>query len=314
MTPVAALIIGLLLAAIAAAVWAGYLWRIRRPHEVTREGLKILSAMRWRELSNLIVDALGASGFERESAESRAARGAQGDVVLHREGRPWLLQFRQGLANTIGRDAVEDFVRQIRVHQAGGGLLITLGRVEPSAREVVANIELVDGDGLWKLVEPRLPASVLSEVEARAQARTLRGSAVALAVSTIAGLALAWLLVHFVAEPEVGAVPDAALSSPRPRTAAAPADTAEKPIVVPRSEEEQRVDLAHQIATLPGVDRAVWSTRSTLQIFITDPELATDERLCAVMMPNELLRASRLQLQNPPESGVPVRFKQCASY
>lgn len=312
MTPVAALIIGLILAALAAAVWTAYLWRVRRQRDATREGLKILSAMRWRELSNLIVDALGASGFEREDAEARAARGAQGDVVLHREGRPWLLQFRQGLANSVGRSAVEEFVRQIRVHQAGGGILITLGRVEPSAREVVANVELVDGEALWKLVEPSLPASVHGEVDARARAATLRASAVALAVSTVAGLALAWVLMRSVAEPEVAEAPQVAAPVVR-RTAVAPVAAAEKPIV-PVSEEEQRVDVAQQIGALPGVDRAAWSTRSTLQIFISDPRIATDERLCALMLRNELLRASRLQLQSPPESGVPVRFKQCASY
>lgn len=315
MTPVSALIIGLLFSAVAAAAWAGYLWRVRRHRETTREGLKILSAMRWRELSNLIVDALGASGFEREDAESRAARGAQGDVVLSREGRPWLLQFRQGLANTIGRDAVEDFVRQIRVQQAGGGLLITLGRIDSAAREVAANVELVDGDGLWKLVEPRLPASVLTEVDARARAAALRGSAIALAVSTVAGLALAWVLVRELPAPEAEpvAAAEVAVAVPRARASAAPVAPIEKPIA-PRSEEEQRVDIAHQMTSLPGVERAVWSTRSTLQIFISDAGVATDERLCAVMLRNELLRASRLQLHSPPESGVPVRFKQCASY
>lgn len=314
MTPVIALITGLLIAAIAAAASIGYLWRVRRPQEATREGLKILSAMRWRELSNLIVDALGASGFEREPPQERAARGAQGDVVLYREGRPWLLMFRQGLGSSIGRENVEEFVRQIRVQHAAGGLLISLGRIEPAAREVVANVELVDGPELWRLVEPRLPASVTGEVDARSRATTMRNGAMALAASVVAGLALAWGLGQ-LSTPAGDAAPSTDIvAGAAARAGATPAPAEPEKPVAPRSEEEHRADIAREISGLPGVDRAVWSTRSTLQIFLEGPAPATDESLCAVMRTSELLRASRLQLQSPPSSGQPVRFMQCASY
>ena len=78
MSPVAALIAGLLVALLIAGAWIAWLWKVRRARFETQEGLTILSAMRWRELSNLVVDALAASGFERETAEQQAERRTAG--------------------------------------------------------------------------------------------------------------------------------------------------------------------------------------------------------------------------------------------
>jgi hypothetical protein len=80
------------------------------------------------------------------------------------------------------------------------------------------------------------------------------------------------------------------------------------------SEEDQRRELPRRLAELPGVDRAIWSTASTLQVFIEDPALATDASICQVMTHYPLVRASRLQLQPPPGSDRPVRFKQCSVF
>ena len=82
----------------------------------------------------------------------------------------------------------------------------------------------------------------------------------------------------------------------------------------PMSEDEEREAIVREMGQLPGVDRALWSTRSTLQVFLNDPVVATDAALCTVMKRYELLRASRLQLQSPAGSARPVRFMQCAVY
>jgi hypothetical protein len=80
------------------------------------------------------------------------------------------------------------------------------------------------------------------------------------------------------------------------------------------SEDEEREAIVREITQLPGVDRALWTTRSTLQVFLNDPAIASDSAICAVMKRYELLRASRLQLQSPAGSERPVRFMQCAVY
>jgi hypothetical protein len=81
----------------------------------------------------------------------------------------------------------------------------------------------------------------------------------------------------------------------------------------PMSEDEEREAIVREIAHLPGVDKALWSTKSTLQVFLNDPRVASDDALCAVMKRYEVLRASRLQLQSRG-ADRPVRFMQCAVY
>ncbi|GAB6196257.1 restriction endonuclease [Lysobacter xanthus] len=311
MSPAAAYASGLALAFIAAAAWIAHLWTARQSRYETREGLGILSAMRWRELSNLVVDALAASGFERESADQQRERGS-GDVCVYRDGRPWVLTCRQGLAHVVTASSAEEFLRSVRLQQAAGGLIVTPGHVEPQARLVAPNVELVDGAELWKLVGPLLPSSVHAEIGARARARVLRATGTALAAATVGGLLLGFALSQIADDAGESATtaPPAAAVKARPATTPA-ASAAPK---APMSEDEEREAIVREIAHLPGVDRALWSTHSTLQVFLNDPTVASDSALCAVMKRYELLRASRLQIQSPAGAERPVRFMQCAVY
>lgn len=309
MSPAAALTTGLVIALIVAGAWIGLLLR-RRARFETAEGLAILSGMRWRELSNLVVDALAASGFERESAEQRAQRATQGDVLVYRAGQPWVLTCRQGLAHRVTAASVDEFARQVRSAHAVGGLIVTPGRVEPQARLVAANIELVDGAELWRLVGPLLPASVHGEVTTRARARLLRSLALAVAVAVALALGVGFGLSRLAPE-DAAATAD---ETPLPVRRTAPAAAAPAGPAAPLSEDEEREAIVHEMAALPGVDKALWSTRSTLQVYLSDPSVATDIALCSVMKRHELLRASRLQLQATSGAERPVRFMQCAVY
>ena len=311
MSPAAALITGLVIAFAAAAASIAYLWKVREARFQVREGLRILSGMRWRELSNLVVDALAASGFERETAEQQATRGA-GDVHIYRDGRPWVLTCRQGLAHVVTRGSVDEFARSLRADHAAGGVVVTPGTVEPQARQVAPNIEVVDGEELWKLVGPLLPPSVHAEIAAHARARVLRASGTALAIATVGGLAIGYALSR-VAPDEAVADP-VAVATPTARRPAQVASTSPAAPAAPMSEDEEREAIVREIAQLPGVDKALWSTRSTLQVFLNDPTVASDAALCSVMKRYELLRASRLQIQSPADAGRPVRFMQCAVY
>ena len=311
MTPTAALVTGLAIALVVAIAWFAYIWKVREARFQLQEGLRILSGMRWRELSNLVVDALAASGFQRETAEQQAERGA-GEVHVYRDGRPWVLTCRQGISHVITRPSVEEFLRTVRVGHEAGGVLVTPGKVDPGARDVAPNIDVIGGADLWALVGPLLPASVHAEVATQARARALRASGTALAVATLGGIAIGYALSR---------IPEGAPSEPpavAPKTAAAtrPARAAVAATVpaptAPMSEDEEREAIVREIARLPGVDKALWSTRSTLQVFLNDASVADDAALCAVMKRYELLRASRLQLQSPGDR--PVRFLQCAVY
>lgn len=318
MTPLASLLIGLAVAIALVAASATWLWTAQRRRLAVREGRRILAGMRWRELSNLVVEALASAGFEPEPREQAVARGNQAEVVIHRDGRPWLLACKQGLTHRITAQAAEEMVRVVRAEQAAGGVVVTPGRVAPEARLVAPNVELVDGPELWRLVEHLLPASVHEEVRARARVLTIRLTALAVLVSFVFGVLLAFLLVRTAEEvPEVFE-PAPAVMRARQADVATPAATAPDATApgaaLPADAEADRRALAEKVSELPGVDRAVWSTRSTLQIFLSDAALAPDTAICAVVEGYEDLRASRLQIEAPPATDRPVRFMQCRVY
>ena len=304
------LLIGLALGLVLLAVCGTYLWRVWRPRREVFEGRRILAGMRWRELSNLVMDALAAAGFEPESREARAERSMQGELVMRREGRPWLIACKQGLDHRIAPRAVEEVQRALRLQQAAGAVMVTPGHVDPKARGVAPNIELLDGAELWRLLEPLLPASVLEEVVQRARGQTMRNAALVLAAAAVVTFGSAWALTRFDDEETAEAPRIAARTSVATAPDAKPAPAA-APVL---SEDEQRRDLALQLSSLPGVDRALWPTRSTLQLFLTDPTVATDAAICEVVERYPDVRASRLQIEPPSGSDRAVRFMQCRAY
>ena len=74
------------------------------------------------------------------------------------------------------------------------------------------------------------------------------------------------------------------------------------------------METAKAISTLAGVDRAVWSTQSTLLVYLAAEDADPSAALCPLLERHVELAASRVQLQPPAGSEKPVRFKQCRSY
>ena len=79
-------------------------------------------------------------------------------------------------------------------------------------------------------------------------------------------------------------------------------------------EDAQRQAAAQMISTLPGIERALWSTRSTLLVHLVAgaPDRLTE--ICAVLVRYDNLRTSRVQLQPPAGSTERVRFRQCRTF
>ncbi|KRB08605.1 restriction endonuclease [Lysobacter sp. Root690] len=76
-----------------------------------------------------------------------------------------------------------------------------------------------------------------------------------------------------------------------------------------------RAQVIRAIATLDGVERALWSTPSNLLIYrLTDASKQDVDRICQVLDGYPELRSSRVQLQPPPGSATRVRFFQCRAY
>ena len=283
--------------------------------------MRIVAGMRWREFSQLVVEALRERGFEADSQQGTVERGQQADLVLHRDGQTFLLACKQGEQRRITPAAIAEFSRSVRLNGAAGGVMATPGRVDAEARRRAGTIELIDGAALWPMLKPLLPISVRDSVAAETDALSVRyvlsGWLVALAI----GAGIGWLVPT-----GTGASPSS--PSQPPQGPGAPVATEIRPALsnrttenepalatAPLTADEQREQVRREISNLPGIDRALWSSRSTLIVYLAD-DSGTDHlrSICTVVERYDDLRASRLQLQPAPGSQRAVRFLQCRAY
>lgn len=295
-----------------------WLWWVRRRRLIVTAGIRTLAAMRWREFSRFVIEALYAQGFETTRIEPGHHQAPEADLRLNRDGQTWLLSCKQGANALITTDMVGELAKTVRITSADGGILATLGRVDPDARRRNQGIELLDGTTLWPLIDPLLPPSLHQDLARRAQAETARSTGMAWLLALAVGIGLATLLAPLgdgdPGEPAAASAPTPA----RPLAAAAISESAAEPQAAapaPVSEGELRQTVAATVATVSGVESASWPTRSTLLVQLRrDADQPLIDSICAVLERTAPLRASRLQLEPPAGSQAPVRFMQCRSY
>ena len=308
-----ALLTGILLTTVVGAGLSAYIWRIHRHQMETAAGLRILGGMRWRELSRLVASGLESMGFQYDAQEGGHAKGQQADMIVQRNGRPWLVSCKQGNDYHVSSKTVEEIQRSLIFHNAAGGLIATPGRVSADALKVAGDIQILHGRPLWDTLSPFLPPGVLIEVADTARAVSKRHLVLAWAFALTIGTISAWA----VSLPEHGGpqnvLPQPFSITPKPRKAEPIA--AAVPTEVPMSPEEQRSALARELMTLPGIGNAVWVSESTLQVIVEDQSLLDNSpAICDIVERYENLRASRLQLQPPAGSNAAVRFRQCRAF
>lgn len=293
-----------------------YLWRVQRPRAEAAAGIEALAGMRWRECARLAVEALQRRGFQPESVEQTLQHKDQPELRLRRNGAVWLLACKQGGGGyTVTRSTVLALADAIRFNGAEGGLLVTPGRIETDARSVAAGIELYDGHALWKLLSPLLPPTLRADLTAQARKRSAGMIGLAWMAALALGAGAGWM-------PDLLRNSSPAISPTAPASAVATAATAPaEPALIapapadPNREPFERSEVIRAVDALPGVDRALWSTASTLQVeLVEDDGRGRVPEICAILARYDALRASRLQLQPPPGSGSKVRFLQCRAY
>lgn len=284
----------------------------------TAAGLSALAAMSWREFIHLVLDALARRGYSR--VFNRETPSGDNDYTLERDGKHWLLSCKHGSAFVLGSANVVELANNIRLANAAGGILATQGRIANEAKPAAAlqRIELLDGPTLWpelrELINPQQRAEILAGASRKARQRTLLSWLLALVAGVATFLALPGSDV--AAAGTSTALPAAAKKSAQPE---APPPVVLEPIAAPAPDdapalEKQRSDVADAISTLPMVDRAVWSTQSTLQVYLLDASKDAMPQICPLIMRYDALAPSRIQLTPPPDSGLPTRFRQCRSY
>lgn len=301
-----------------------YLWLVKQRQLIVAGGIATLAGMRWREFSRFVIEALQAQGFEAHPDEHNPE---QTDLRLTRGGQTWLLSCKQGPKTRVTGTQVGELTDAIRLNGAAGGILVTLGNIEPSARKLAGHVDMLDGHALWPLIDPLLPPSVHNGLHERARAQITRTAALGWLGALVVGFGLAMLLAPegsraaketAAAGPLASAQPVSTPTSVPPPTSpsAAPAPAIAPTVSVSTMPEaDQRKQVIEEVGGLPGIESVFWSTRSTLMVQLTeDANQQRVDEICAVVKHFDAVRTSRLHLQPPAGSEARVRFLQCATF
>lgn len=291
-----------------------------------------LAELRWRDFTRLVLQAMKGRGYEPVIEDGMSPDGIPsdgGDILLERAGEFVLLSCKYGSGSVVGVQAILGLGKSATLRGAGSVIVTTPGKFETEAMRVArqqGNIELLDGKDLWPELRPYVAHSPTdASATPPAQPAAMPPRNLAIAWGGAAALALvAWLFAQGMqADPPASdtaasVATDASAGSAtdaRPAQPAAPAAVGDAAVPTdPAALERRRKETASAISTLFGVDRALWSTQSTLLVFLSADEADPSGELCPLLERYPELAASRVQLQPPPGSQKPVRFKQCRSY
>lgn len=299
-----------------------YLLHIHRKRLETEAGIRALAAMRWREFSQFVITALHAQGFEAAPLADGGTARDPSDLLLTRDNRSWLLTCRQSPEYRVKDKQIEEMQKAVRMRGAAGGVIATLGHVDRLLGPAPERIELIDGRALWELIGPMLPPGLHEHIGDQAQRHERKALlavwgaafAVGFAVATLAGL-LQDGRSPVPASTSTSTSETATRLPARPAAAPAAAAAAPPPVSPAASDENAaRQQVLDAVSAVPGVDRAVWSSRSTLLVLLESETADPRRDICAVLERHDALRASRIQLQPPSGSSMPVRFAQCRLY
>lgn len=315
-------LIALLVFVLAGLAATSYLRKLPASGGDLKQGLAHLAGLRWRDFARLVLQAMQARGYEIVRDAGGPTDGLPtdgGDILLRQGSQRTLLCCKYGNAAVVGAQSILGLGKSAELRGAHSAIVVSPGRFDEEARRVAGqqHVELIDGATLWPEVKPFIDhdfTNVPPKVDKRHVAVAWLGAA-ALA-------AIAWMLAQGLQEapPDIdttapiassGAI-SAAATQPAPARPAQPAAAAiptEKAVL-----DRRRNETANAISTLAGVDRAVWSTQSTLVVYLAAEGADPSAALCPLLERYPELAASRVQLQPPPGSDRPVRFKQCRSY
>jgi hypothetical protein len=320
-------VIPLIVVVLLGAAITAYLFKVRLPRDENAAGLSALAGMSWRDFINVVLGALTRRGYARVFDED--ATRDDSEYILEREGRRWLLSCKHGSAFVLGSSTLTEMADTIRLHGLAGGLLLTQGRVSDDARPVakLQHIELLDGPTLWPELRDLVPAEQRHGIEAEARQRARKQVLLVWLLALLVAIVMVAALSGGDGSSDTAPVARPAPAAPAPASQAtaptsapaiadidpsmrpAPADVSD-PVVL----ERQRSDVASAISTLPAVDRAIWATQSTLQVYLLRVDGDAKDDICPLIERYPALASSRVQLTPPPDSGVPVRFLQCRMY
>lgn len=286
-----------------------------------------LGKLRWREFAKLLLQVMHARGYSPAVEDGLPADGIPtdgSDILLVRGDQRALLSCKYGTSAVVDANALLALPQSAKLRGCDFIIVVTPGRFEKDALKFAReqkNIELIDGEDLWPEVRPYVPEP---EAPPQAPAETAptisqRKLGMVWGGAAIAGI-LVWLIAAMgtpdTASPTADIPPP---SVPQPTAQAAASTAAAAPAAAaafPTEEEAEthRREAANAITTLFGVSRAMWSTQSTLLVYLSSDTVDPLNDICPLLERYPELASSRIQLQPPAGSTKPVRFKQCRTY
>ncbi|WP_290888348.1 restriction endonuclease [Arenimonas sp.] len=343
-SPWIAAVIATAVALLASTWWFGI---HRRRLAENSAGIKALAGMKWRECAGLVLQAMAEKGYT-ELPSSRQPGDGGAEFLLLKENERCLLGYKHGTAYRLGEANVRDFANAVQLQGATTGMLVTLGSAEGFARDLARRygVDLVDGRSLWPQVEPFAPAHLVEDIRHQAATGIRRGQQLGAVGSLVLGMMVFGVAQMGVEESPMpapagapSAAPASTQASAEPATAAATPAAAPAPAAEPEFQDEasrrasdamkelaavaqltdeeralRRRQAASRVADLKQANRAYWSTQSTLVVgLVREDGIDTGivNEACAILVEYEELRYTRLQLEPPSDSTVPVRWKQC---
>ncbi len=298
----------------------------RRRQAESEAGINALAGMKWRECVGLVLEALSREGF-REAPASRQPGDGGTEFLLTRNNEQVLLAYKHGTAYRLGEANVRDFANGVQLQGADSGILLTLGSADGAARDVARRygVEVIDGQALWPKVQDYVSAQIVEQVRYAAAEKTKRGLWVGSVVSVLVGISVLLATHPFNVDtaPDIAATAPASAASGRVaekmsvenQQISAAADALAKVAKMTDIERAQRrAQAAAKVAQVTEIGNAGWSTQSTLLVNLSksdgqDTELTAE--VCRILTQYEELRYTRVQLDPPMNSQVPVRWRQC---
>jgi restriction system protein len=302
---------------------------VKRRQAEIQTGIGTLAAMKWRECVGLVIQSLEKEGY-REEISSRQPGDGGTEFLLKKGSALTLLSYKHGTAYHLGEANIRDFANGVQLIGATKGILATLGTVDTMGKDVASryDIQVIDGHALWPRVESFISDKTLDAVREQASGQTKSKVQLGGAIST--GLAILCFFVFgglsALTNSDSSDAADAQTSQAVPANASKTVDptiaqlnaNAKAMDEVDKLTDKQRAtrkaDSALAIAALPKVNSAIWYSASTLQLNLNtekNDDKVLIEEICRLLTQHEELRYTRLQLEPPSGSTVPVRFRQC---
>ena len=332
MSPILIALVLFVVLGLAATAWLRRSPSLSSESQASERGAGQLGTLRWRDFTRLVLQAMHGRGYRTVVEDGMPADGIPtdgGDIVLERDGERTLLSVKYGSASVVPAQALLGLGGSATLRGAQRVIVVTPGRFDEEASRMARqqDIELIDGEDLWPEVRPYVARPAHDATTAPAPVEAPKSASPKTLGMAWAGAAavgvVAWMIAQgmqpetpVASAPVVASQTTPAMQATAPAAATASVIQEDANIVPtdPAALERRRKETANAISTLFGVDRAFWSTQSTLLVYLSTDVADPSSELCPLLERYPELAASRVQLQPPQGSTKSVRFKQCRSY